>query len=129
MERDGQSLQQMVDWLAAAPRNLKVSRPTVCRLMAKIRDVAPILPVTLDPANEDDDLKIIRSQARREMNLGAEWRQRHSAMAILMRAAELLRKNPTLPAPAARAGQTAAPAPMTPDQEAAAVRAQLGKMN
>jgi hypothetical protein len=69
LEREGKSLQQILDWLLQE-HQIKTSKPTLSRLLGEIREAAPIEPVPpLEPASEEDELKIIR-----QLEAAPRWR-------------------------------------------------------
>lgn len=86
MERAGRTLLQMAAWLKE--QGIEVSEATVSRTMERIRAAAPPLPrigpPDLEPANDDDELNVIRVLAREEMR-GDTWKQRQGGGALLIR--------------------------------------------
>lgn len=89
------TLPAIVEWLAQE-HGIKVSAATVSRTLAKIRAAAPppapvvLAPaapepaLNLAPATEEDELVALRSELRKDLNT-ADWRQRHSAAAMLLK--------------------------------------------
>jgi hypothetical protein len=115
LEREGKSLQQILDWLLQE-HQIKTSKPTLSRLLGEIREAAPIEPVPpLEPASEEDELKIIRQLARDEMK-GGDWKQRQGGASLLirLRAEERASKEAERPKPVTAAADDAAPAVWTP---------------
>lgn len=141
LERAGRSLNELMAWLAAE-RGIQVSKPTMSRVMAKVRAAAPVpepppQAPELEPATDDDELLTVRKFARHQMQKGECWKAQQGGAALLLRIIELRRKKqPTAPPPDQTGAQAAAtsspppeelPAPLTPEQEAEMVRQQLGK--
>lgn len=126
-------MSEIAAWLKQ--HGVKVSVPTISRALARIRAAAPAVVIAvpeLAPATEEDDLAVVRKAAREDMKEG-EWRKRQGAMGLLLRVAELRRKvQPVVPTQSAAKTSSPTTPPqseLTTEQEAAAVRAQLGKMN
>lgn len=132
MERENKSQEAITAWLNEE-QGIEISRAAVCRTLAQIRKEAPpALPdPELEPATDLDEVKTMRTSLRQEMRTGAEWRQRHSAAGLLLRIMEAQREltKPTAepPQPGAPQPETAPTRQLTPEEEAAAVAAQLGK--
>lgn len=88
-EQAGETLRQMQAWLLEA-HGVKASASMVYRALERIRAQAPDPPpppkppLELAPQTEEDELKELRSFARDEMQLGDDWKQRHSAARLLL---------------------------------------------
>jgi hypothetical protein len=97
MERAGKTLADMVAWLA--DRGVQVGKSSVHRCLQRIRvaaaeppaDAPPLLPPepppalpAIEPATDDDELALLRKEARHEALYGTEWKQRHSAARLLL---------------------------------------------
>lgn len=136
--RAGETLDQIGDWLRSL--GIEVHKTTVMRALDRVCAAAPLPEPpapALEPATDDEELRAIRAEARKEMREGDEWRQRHSAMGILMRTIELRRKAQSAPQPpAGEQPEHAAPSPsadppqadLSPEQEAELAMKQLQRM-
>lgn len=137
LERAGRTQQELVAWLAE--RGVELSRPALSRTLARIREAAGEPPPDdpeLEPASDEDELRLMRRKFRADYrNKALSARDQQGAARLLLQIMEAQR--PKTVQPPAGVGQTAAvqerpaapaPAPaLTPEQEAEAVRAQLGK--
>lgn len=137
LERAGQTLREIQDWLLSN-HQIAVSDPTVSRTLARIRAASPIVqppgPV-LAPATDEDELANMRRHVRAQIySAGLPARDQREAIKLVIaimaeqreqRQAKSPAPQPVLPAP----GPAAQPATaLTPEEEARAVRAQLGKL-
>lgn len=128
-------------WLAAE-HGIQVSKPTMSRVMAKVREAAPVpepppQAPELEPATDDDELLTVRKFARQQMKDGECWKAQQGGAALLLRIIELRRKKQpvVLPDPptagttatSSRTAEGVPPPQLTPEQEAELVRQQLGK--
>lgn len=111
LEREKKTQPQIVEWLAQE-HGIKVSVPTLSRVMAAIRAAAPVLAETLpelEPATEEDERKILRKLARDMMDGKVdEWKQAAAGATLLLR----VRAEEQKPAPGAGT-TTGAPPPET----------------
>lgn len=88
LEREGKKQIELVAWLESEC-GAKVSVPTLSRLMAQIRSLAP--PVepdptpALEPQTDEDELRTIRHLAREEMAADREPKVRIAAAGLLIR--------------------------------------------
>lgn len=93
-DRERKTLPVIVEWLARE-HGIRVSAATVSRTLTKIRAAAPPpAPVVLapadpdpsarlDPATEEEELKTIRAEIRKDLR-SVEWKARHSAARLLL---------------------------------------------
>lgn len=132
-ERRGDSQQSMIEWLAG--EGIEVTQGTLSRSLKRIREEAPLdgedEALQLAPASDLDQLVSMQAQFKKESKIATEWRHRHSAANLVIRIVEVRHR---LERPAAPEASTTAsapvpsgPPPLTPEQEAEAVRQQLGK--
>jgi len=135
LERSGMTQKQLMAWLFES-NGIVVSKPTMSRVMARIRQAAPSLPdippPDLAPANDEDERKILRKLARDMMDGKVEdWKQAAAGATLLMRIRAEEQKPSMHPAPDASAANLGMPRidppQLTPEQEAELVRMQLGK--
>ena len=102
LEREGKKLREILEWLQQE-HGIKVSKPTLCRVMGEIRAAAPIPVETLpklQPATEEDERKILRKLARDMMDGKVDdWKQAAAGATLLLR----VRAEEQKPAPGAGA--------------------------
>lgn len=135
MERDGQSLKQIADWLAAN-HGITVSVPTMSRRLAVIRAAAPPLPPPapdLLPATDEDELATMRRHFRAQVyKPGQSLRDQRDAAKLLLAIMAEQRERRVGPQPVLPV-QPAVTLPGAPqlsaEEEAEQVAAYLGKAN
>lgn len=124
-EESGETLKEIAAWLLSA-HGIKVSVPSVSRALARIR------PVDLAAA-EEARLETYLDRFHRHATtdtLSVQAQISAARLVIAVMAEQRARRQTASPAPPLPGAPAAAPAAqMTPEEEAEAARAQLGKLN